>query len=176
MCIHQKDPVLKKDVTLETALLEVCDAHNFLKRVQQMWNCQCLGFEGRFIKQTFDISRHKSRHVLPRKVWRASALSSIIPKLCWYCGIPAMFGYQAFWVTHVKLQQVSTPISRWSQAQRLWCVFEMAAFAWAHRLGCCAMMWCETTASLFTQERPQEPSWDSSGDFCSSALASNVWE
>ncbi len=58
MCIHQKDPVLKKDVTLETALLEVCDAHNFLKRVQQMWNCQCLVLKG-------DSS---SKHLIPHDI------------------------------------------------------------------------------------------------------------
>lgn len=71
---------------------------------------------------------------------RALGLSSIIPKRCWYCGILVMFGSQGTIKGHKNLSPISRCLTQNTEAQRLWCVFEMAAFAWAHRLGYAVMV------------------------------------
>lgn len=41
---------------------------------------------------------------------------------------------------HKNLSPISRCLTQNTEAQRLWCVFEMAAFAWAHRLGYAVMV------------------------------------
>ena len=91
VCIHQKDPVLKKEGNSEHGKL---DNVQFLHQ-PQFWNVEKIQemsfFPTIFFLPTF-FSIDFSVLVASRKGWRASVPFFIIPRRCWSSGIPAMSG------------------------------------------------------------------------------------